>query len=166
MANAVADVLAYTVRGSNDIDNVAGGIPFDNRSTWNRDPAAGPFQNFLLNLAISAEGLRVSGDPVAQAYMQDHWEPSGRLNVPLVTRHTRRDEIVPYLNEWIYFFRSLGAGGTHLSLILPVSRDGHCEFETEELLAAFGLLLLKTGAPSHSERLCGVEPRPRPLRGL
>lgn len=38
-------------------------------------------------------------------------------------------------------------GGTHLPLILPVSRYGHCAFETDELLAAFGLLLLKTGAP-------------------
>jgi pimeloyl-ACP methyl ester carboxylesterase len=135
-ANCVQDILAYSIFGTNDLLETAGGWPVSNgdkQYSGSEDDAA-------LNAAVE----RFDADPAASAYTRRYYRPSGLLQRPLVTLHTTRDPGVPYRHELRYLSRAAFLGTDDLLTVLPVSRAGHCEFTTEEVLGGFGALLLES----------------------
>lgn len=64
------------------------------------------------------------------------------MTLPLVTIHTVGDELVPFWHELIYADKATVTGKGKLTQI-PVFRYGHCNFTVQEMLSAFGLLVLQ-----------------------
>ena len=134
-ANCAQDILAYSVFGTNDLLETAGGWPVSNVEK--------EYRGSVVDAALNAEVERFDADPAASAYAHRHYRPNGLLQRPLVTLHTTRDPAVPYRHELIYFNRAALVGTDDLLTVLPVDRAGHCEFTTQEVLGGFGALLLK-----------------------
>lgn len=134
-ANCTQDILAYSVFGTNDLLDTAGGWPVSNVER----AYAGSEEDAALNAGVE----RFDADPVASEYASLFYRPSGFLERPLVALHTTRDPGVPYRHELIYFSRAALLGKDDQLTILPVDREGHCAFTGEEVLGGFGALLLK-----------------------
>jgi hypothetical protein len=138
LETTVADVLRYSVVNINDATTTLGGFPFENRWTWYR----GSNNDFLLNLMVP----RRAASTVAVERMKDFYNTSGKLEIPLITIHTIKDQQVPYLHESLYNLKTLSSGSLLTEHInIPINRYGHCNFKPEEALLGFGLMLLYAG---------------------
>ena len=130
---SAAGLLWYTVFATNDAAAKLNGNPYSNRGRWYR----GSDSNLKLNLSVQ----RFTADPATLAELTKY-QTTGNVTIPLVTLHTTGDEIVPYWHEALYFEKVSSAGSTSVTQI-PVRRYGHCNFTTQEVLGAFGLLVLQ-----------------------
>lgn len=130
---SVKDVLTYGVVNLNDASATLGGFPFENRARW----YSGSENDLLLNIFIT----RVGAEPAAVAQMQ-LYNTTGVLTRPLVTLHTLRDQQIPYVHEQLYVLKTL-FGGSFLSrhIHFPVDRFGHCNFNRDEVLFSFVVML-------------------------
>jgi hypothetical protein len=134
-ANCAQDILAYSVFGTNDLLDTAGGWPVSNVEK----EYSGSVDDAALNAFIE----RFDADPAASEYANLYYRPSGLLQRPLVTLHPTRDPGVPYRHELIYFNRAALLGTDDLLTVLPVDRDGHCEFTAAEVLGGLAALLFE-----------------------
>jgi hypothetical protein len=138
LETTVADVLRYSVVNINDATTTLGGFSFENRWTWYR----GSNNDFLLNLMVP----RRAASPAAVERMKDFYNTSGKLEIPLITIHTIKDQQVPYFHESLYNLKTLSSGSLLTEHInIPINRYGHCNFKPEEALLGFGLMLLFAG---------------------
>ena len=137
-ANCAQNILAYSVFGTNDLLDTAGGWPVSNVATAYSGSADDP----ALNVGIE----RFAADPAASAYADLHYRPSGLLQRPPVTLHTTGDPVVPYRDELIYFTRAAFLGTEDKLTALPVARAGHCAFKPQE---ASGDRPYRTPRPQH-----------------
>jgi pimeloyl-ACP methyl ester carboxylesterase len=138
-------VLWYNVFATNDARDKLGGNPFDNRTRW----YFGSSNDLRLNRRVQ----RFAADPAALAALQSY-ETSGALTVPLVTLHTTGDETIPFWHELLYLGKVRPSGNGSF-LPIPIFRYGHCNFTADEVLAAFGLLVLQTTG----QEVAGLEQR-------
>ena len=132
IAESILGLLWYNVFGTNDAVAKLGGNPFDNRFRW----YFGSSNDLLLNVRVR----RFAAFPVALAAMRAY-DTSGSLTIPLVTLHTTRDQIVPFLHEVKYLFK-VRPRERGLFLPIPIDRYGHCNFTAADVLTAFGALTL------------------------
>lgn len=137
VAEAATNILSYAIRGFNDLGATAGGDPYGNRYKW----YWGSENDWRLNFQVE----RVAPDRRARAYLRRNYTPIGQPSAPLVAIHTLRDEIVPFRNEIIYALKTFSQGAAGNLRSIPVDRFGHCAFEPQEALGAFGLLLSLVG---------------------
>jgi pimeloyl-ACP methyl ester carboxylesterase len=135
---SVQDVLRYSVVNLKDAAATLGGFPYDNRTRW----YTGSDNDLLLNGGV----IRVAADAAAVTAMTTSYETTGRLQRPLVTLHTLRDQQVPFLHEQLYDWKTLLAG-TWLTrhVNIPIDRFEHCNFTPDEMLFAFILMLAYDG---------------------
>jgi len=138
-------LLWYNTLGTNDALQKLGGQPFDNwrRLYWGADDP------FRLNLKVR----RFKADGAALRAIENIYQTSGRLSVPLVTLHTTGDPIVPYWHAPLYRLKAISSGSFLRYANIPVFRYGHCNFKPWEVLAGFALLYIKVNA----QELSGVE---------
>ncbi len=154
--NTALSILFYSIWGTNDLIDVAGGQPYGNMFTWYR----GSSNDFKLNAGVE----RVNADRAARDYTNRFYNTTGLLQRPLVTLHTTGDELVPFSHEVIYLTRAILKGRSHLLTILPVPRYGHCNFTAEEILGAFAFLVLRTGGTVDTELMNYLMTLPNSLR--
>jgi hypothetical protein len=133
--HSLRDVLWYNVFATNDGAAKLGGQPFDNTTRV----YAGSGDDKLLNAAAR----RITADPKALAEMAASYDTTGRLQRPLVTLHTLRDQQVPFWHEDLYAKKVAAAGAADKLTFMPVDRYGHCNFAPVEVLLAFSLLIQK-----------------------
>jgi pimeloyl-ACP methyl ester carboxylesterase len=139
-SNSAKDVLRFSVVWPNlkDAEKVLKGFPYDNRWKW----YSGSKNDFLLNLKVKR--FRADSDAVDE--MKDHYNTSGKLEIPLITMHTKRDQQVPYWHEIFYMLKTIKKGSflkDHFNI--PIDRYGHCNFTREEALGGFAMMLLYAG---------------------
>jgi pimeloyl-ACP methyl ester carboxylesterase len=147
-------LLRYSVVGTNDLKQLAGGVmPYNNIGRKYR----GSFNDPRLNKKVE----RVAGDT---SYLYDYYQTTGRLEIPLVTLHTLIDGAVPFRHELIYLDRVKNVGRSHYLTVLPVVRDGHCNFKPEEVLGAFALLFLQVGLKEADALMPYIQSLPEPLQ--
>jgi pimeloyl-ACP methyl ester carboxylesterase len=132
--NCAQTMLAYSVFGTNDLLDTAGGWPVSNVTK----AYGGSADDAALNAGIE----RFAADPAASAYADLHYRPTGLLQRPLVTLHTTGDPAVPYRHELIYFTRAALLGTDDKLTVLPVERAGHCAFKPQEVVGGLAALLL------------------------
>lgn len=104
---------------------------FDNTSTVYSGalpPGVIPF----LNASIS----RFSASPSALNYMSKHYEPTGRIDVPMLMLSNANDPVVPGFHQAIYDQLATNAGSGDLLVQRTVDRYGHCLFTPNELASA------------------------------
>jgi hypothetical protein len=135
VGETVAGALWYNVFATNDVVTTLGGQPFDNHNRI----YTGSQNDLLLNRKIE----RITADPVALAAVKAHYETSGKLMMPTITIHTTLDPVIPYWQETLYSLKTLQAGAFFERTNLPISSYGHCAFTGGQVLAAFGLIVLR-----------------------
>jgi dienelactone hydrolase len=133
-----AGILWYNVFATEDGKQQLGGTPFDNTTRVYR----GSLNDAALNAAVD----RFAAEPAALAAMQQY-ETTGNPAIPLVTMHTTGDPIIPYWHQTQYRQKALANGNTDVTQ-LRIARYGHCAFTTTEVLAGFGLMVLKATGQS------------------
>jgi hypothetical protein len=134
-ANCAQNILAYSVFGTNDLLDTAGGWPVSNVAT--------AYNGSADDAALDAGIERFDADPAASAYADLYYRPSGLLQRPLVTLHTTGDPGVPYRHELVYFNRAALLGRDDKLTVLPVNRAGHCAFKPKEVIGGLAALLLR-----------------------
>lgn len=141
----ILGALGYAIRATNDAIDKLGGLPVGNRGVW----YTGASQPLRFNLLVE----RFRADPDAIAEVNAHYQTSGVFSRPLIVLHTTGDEIIPYWQAVLYAIKVLLAGVPAPYANLAVERYGHCNFEAEELLASFAVLVLLT----QGQELSGAE---------
>ena len=162
-AEAVLTALGYGTYGRHEIEKRVGGNPSGNTDT---DYAAriSDGERQLLELVskgstdrLLAElerGERVSADAAARAKADALGNPTGALAVPTITLHTTADPLVLVQNERLFASRVNAAKDRSGDLVQLYSQPpatyprepgapygaGHCNFSTEQRLAALKLL--------------------------
>ncbi len=129
----IHDALWYSVFATGDAVAKLGGQSFDNVGKvyrGSRDDAA-------LNMSVQ----RVAASPDALATIEQHYQTTGILDVPLVTLHTIKDQQIPYEHEVLYREKILDEGSGALHRNFKIRRYGHCAFNLGEALVAFGILV-------------------------
>lgn len=136
MISTTVNVLWYNVFATNDAREKLGGNPFGNRTRIYR----GSFNDTLLNQRVQ----RFRANPAALAALNDY-QTSGHLTVPMVTLHTTGDEVIPFWHQLLYRDKVHFSGRGQL-VQMPIFRYGHCNFTSEEALAAFAIMIfISTG---------------------
>jgi len=133
---AALRLLFYSIWETPDLVATAGGIPYDNRLRF----YLGSNNDFALNRGVE----RVASDADARSYLRHFYQPTGRLQRPLVSLHTAFDPLVPFNHELIYLGLTTLAGQRKNLTILPTASYGHCNFQAAEVLGAFGLLVTQS----------------------
>jgi hypothetical protein len=134
-AVSLHDALWYNVFATNDATEKIGGQTFDNT----RRLYLGSSNDFQLNRRVR----RIRQDPAARAEVRAHYNTTGRLQRPLVTLHTLRDQQVPAWHEALYLGKVIARGAADKLVAIPIDRYGHCNFTAAEVLIAFNILVLK-----------------------
>ena len=136
---SIEQLLWYNVFATNDGVRKLGGQPYDNEDRT----YSGSNDDDALNEGVE----EIPGDPVALAEIEEHYQTSGNLSVPLVTLHTTGDPIVPYWHVAEYEERIAEAGRALFHEHVKVERHGHCAFSQDEIELAFWNLLLMVENP-------------------
>ncbi|HEX6059039.1 MAG TPA: hypothetical protein VFZ11_08490 [Gemmatimonadaceae bacterium] len=152
MLTSLIYALRYHARGADNVlPLVNGKLPFDNTATTYAPragfPALVPPAQLAGALAwINASVPRWQVSPGAERYMERHYTPTGRVEVPIVTLHNRWDPLVPYFHEGL-FAAAVGAAGTQ-SLVEQRTVDsfGHCNLSVDDVVGAFESLVSKADA--------------------
>ncbi len=138
--NAI-DALSYSALTTNDAIKKLRGQPYDNRTRY----YFGSTNDGVLNSKIP----RYTADPAAVQAMKQY-ETSGKPQIPLVTLHTTADPIVPWAHELAYFFKVLANNDLRNLTQIPVFSNGHCNFQTNDVVFAFFVMLAETYGRSPS----------------
>jgi pimeloyl-ACP methyl ester carboxylesterase len=115
-----------------DIEQRAGGNPFDNRNTI----YTGTGNDNAVNDGVK----RYAADPGALAYLQRYYTPTGGLRRPVLALHTTYDPLVPPSVPGNYALLARAAGAGDLFVVQYVEHDGHCNFTPAEIERGFAEL--------------------------
>jgi pimeloyl-ACP methyl ester carboxylesterase len=128
----LADVMSFGTWVLKDIEQRAGGNPFDNRNTI----YTGMPGNDKLNDGVK----RYAADRDSLFYLQRYYTPTGRLIRPVLALHTTYDPLVSPSIPGKYSLLTRETGAGDLFVVQYVKHDGHCNFTPEEVERAFSEL--------------------------
>ncbi len=126
----IYNLYGYTAWALDFPDRVNGHSFFDNLTT----EYTGSLDDAALNTTVERFG---PASPKAKNYMRHHFQPTGELEIPLVTLHNARDPLVPISHEVIYADLVAEAGASGMLLQRTSQTFGHCAFTEDEWLGAF-----------------------------
>jgi hypothetical protein len=115
-----------------DLEQRAGGNPFDNRNTI----YTGTTDDNTLNDHVK----RYAADPSALSYLQRYYTPTGHLTRPVLAIHTTYDPLVSPAVPSTYAQLARTAGAGDLFVVQYVEHDGHCNITPEEVERGFAEL--------------------------
>lgn len=127
------NVLAFFYEINREIQERAGGNPFDNRNTI--------YDGFADNGALNRGVKRYAADPKAREYLRLYYTPTGRISDPVLTVHTTYDNLIPgrYVSQYDTTARS--EGNEDLFVAKYVVASGHCNFTIPQMVTAFDELI-------------------------
>ena len=85
---------------------------------------------------LNAAAQRYERTPHAEGVVERHYEPSGRLAIPMISMHDRWDPTVPLFHEDLYAAKVNAAGRGHFLERRVVDRYGHADFSADEVADA------------------------------
>ncbi|NBO65401.1 MAG: alpha/beta hydrolase [Acidobacteria bacterium] len=132
-ADELAGVLTFFYEINREIQERAGGNPFDNQDTI--------YDGFEDDLALNRGISRYAATAKAQEYLRQHYSPTGRIHDPVLTLHTIYDQLIPgrFVSQYEEIARL--AGTQELFVTKYVDMRGHCNFTPDQTGAAFDQLL-------------------------
>jgi pimeloyl-ACP methyl ester carboxylesterase len=161
MVANLALVVPFTTLMREDMEETVGGNPSSNAGVdydallaASQDRAlvesyyAAAGLDLQADLAALAQGDRVEADPEARAELLAPVDPSGALEMPLLTLHDTGDGLALPFHPREYAERVAAAGRSDHLRQATVERAGHCYFTAAEQLVALGAVLqrLDTGS--------------------
>ena len=119
-------LITYVLK---DLQQRAGGNPFDNRQTI----YTGSDDDNALNDGVR----RYAADPAALDYLERFYTPTGKLTRPVLAIHTTYDPLVPpsFPNRYSLLTREAGSGNMFVQHY--VKHDGHCNITAPEIERGF-----------------------------
>jgi pimeloyl-ACP methyl ester carboxylesterase len=136
IASTAVQLLWYNAFGASDAAAKLGGNPYGNVGR----SYSGSGSQFL-DAIVNGLAKRVAPATSALAELRKY-ETSGALTRPLIAPHTTGDPVIPFWHEVLYL-RKLAPSSRFTPV--AVDRYGHCRFTPEEMVSAFGRLLLQAG---------------------
>lgn len=147
----LAHDIAYWTYIVKDLQQRAGGNPFDNRNlVYAGTSPISRGDDFALNAGVK----RYAAAPQARAYVVRHYWPNGHLGRPMLALHTIYDPIVQLHQLELYGDEVQAAGAGQNLVQQVVDREGHCNFTEGEIGEAF------------DEMVRWAEGGPRPTPGV
>ena len=128
-------ILWYNVFATNNSIEVLGGQPFDNSDKV--------YKGGLFMKRFNATIPRFIADEAALNEIENNYQTSGNIFKPLVMMHTIGDQIVPKWQQDLYIEKVSDAGNDGFLSTMAINRYGHCNFTSDELTAAFFVLVYK-----------------------
>ena len=150
LVGSIVYALSFHARGFQDlIDRTHGQSPFDNSQTV-YGGALPPSVLAAVNAPPEEGGVqRFSTTPAAQNHLRSYYQPSGELQIPLVTLNNPFDPISPSFHMAAYRERVAEAGSTELLVERATANPfayGHCAMTVDDTMAAFAELVAVVGA--------------------
>jgi hypothetical protein len=129
--------LAYHAIGVNDLlARTHGQTLFDNSDVVYSSaiPSLVPDAAYF---PVNAGIRRYTATPDALDWLEHNYEPTGNLQIPMLTYHKTRDRLVPYRHEAAYKAK-VDATGASANLVQR-SQDafGHCDFGAQDIMSNF-----------------------------
>lgn len=135
----------FSARFTNDIlSRTHGHIPYDNTQVVYSTLIFGD------DAAVNAGVERFVSHPDAVNYIQQYYEPTGHLQIPMLTLHTLVDPVNPYFHEGLYAKKVSDSGTSDFLIQQRVNRYGHCNFRVTEILNSFDAMA--QWAADHSQK--------------
>jgi len=133
-ARGADNVLSFT-NGKFPVGNV--GVTYTPRSNLPAPLLPPATLAGLLGL-VNAQVARFDADPSAAVWAENHFTPSGALQIPTLTLHNRWDRLVPFFHEGLFGQRVVDAGATNLLVqrANPAWGYGHCIIPTSAIVQA------------------------------
>lgn len=139
VAESLITALAFNYRGIHDIlERTNGACPIDNFDT----EYVGSLPAEVLAM-INANVQRYDRTIPTDNLFDRYYEPSGQLNIPMVSMHNRFDPVVPLFHENLYAAKVAATGNSGNLELRIQERYGHTDFgadfaadEAEEALLA------------------------------
>ena len=128
----VASTMSFITYLLLDLQQRAGGNPFDNRGEIYESPD----DYNGLNDGVK----RYSANPRAAEYIRTWYTPTGRLSHPMLAIHTSYDPLVPVRIPDMYLGMVEQTGSDNLFVQQYVKHDGHCAILPNEIAAGFNEL--------------------------
>lgn len=133
LVQSIVSALGFHFRGFTDlVSRTHGELPFDNSETV----YTGALPPATL-AAINATVPRFDAAPQAANYVEQWFQPTGEISIPILTLHTSRDPSVPIFHETLYQALVAAAGNSDLLVQRTITRYGHCTFTVQEMVQAF-----------------------------
>ncbi len=128
----LAATLAFVTYVLKDLQQRAGGNPFDNRNVIYTGT---PDDN-----AVNEGVKRYAADPKAVAYLRTYYTPTGHITKPMLAVHTSYDPLVPAYIPNMYQSLVEQSGSSQNFVQQYVKHDGHCTILPGEIARAFSEL--------------------------
>jgi pimeloyl-ACP methyl ester carboxylesterase len=129
LENYFSRLFIHSVGGAAAISRTHEHPFFDNMETV--------YQGSDDDVALNAEIDRFAARPDALKYLEHHYEPSGFLQIPVLTLHNLCDPMAPISHEEKYQETVDAAGSGEWLVRRHVNRFGHCQFTAAELVNSF-----------------------------
>jgi pimeloyl-ACP methyl ester carboxylesterase len=134
LLTSLVNALAYHAIGVNDLlARTHGHILFDNSQTT-YGSALYPAAYYA---GVNAGVARYQATDDALAWLEHNYEPTGNLQIPMITVHKTRDRLVPYRHEAAYKARVEAAGASANLIQRSDDSFGHCDFGVPQMLTNF-----------------------------
>ncbi|HVT38870.1 MAG TPA: hypothetical protein VHE78_07490 [Gemmatimonadaceae bacterium] len=146
LVTTLLNVLGYHALGLNDLlMRTHGNVLFDNTATAYTSSALPPDLMTALNAGIT----RYASTDRAEEWLQENYQPTGELHIPMLTVHKRFDRLVPYRHEAAYQRIVAHRGNSNMLRQRTVEDYGHCEFELATTMSSYQDLVnwVTTGTP-------------------
>jgi pimeloyl-ACP methyl ester carboxylesterase len=128
------NVVGFSVRFSNDVlERTKGRIPFRNVYTV----YTGSANDVALNLGVERFTARKS----AVNFFEKYYEPTGELEIPMLTLHSRFDPVAPFGQEADYARKVANEGSSTWLTQRAISSYGHCNINPAETMSGFQALV-------------------------
>jgi len=128
----LAGVLTFLTYLLKELQERAGGNPFDNRNII--------YSNTDDDNAVNAGIKRYTADAKAVDYLRNFYTPTGRISRPVLAIHTSYDPLVPVSVPNVYQSLVDGAGASSFFVQQYVKHDGHCRILPDEIKKGFSQL--------------------------
>jgi pimeloyl-ACP methyl ester carboxylesterase len=134
LLTSLVNALAYQVIGVNDLlSRTHGHSLFDNSQTVYGSLVYPPAYYAGVNVGVR----RFTATPDALAWLDNNYEPTGRLAIPMLTLHKTRDRLVPFRHEATYAARVAAAGASNNLVQRSQDSYGHCDLGVDEMASNF-----------------------------
>ena len=136
LVNSLLSPVGMVLLNLDDYRQRGGGMAFDNQHVTYTGPDWASEEEADLNARVT----RISAEPWVARYWTFHYEPSGELDIPLVSVVPTHDPIAPLVHEWSYAQNVARTGSSDLYSTWVIPRYGHFTTPQEYATALLALV--------------------------
>jgi pimeloyl-ACP methyl ester carboxylesterase len=138
LAESIVTALVNHAGSFTELSPLLNGKPyFENRDIVYTSAVVSPVILANINALVG----RFKAAPSALNYIEHYYQPSGRLEVPMLMVSTSRDPDAPGFNQTLYRELVTASGDGNQLVQRTFNRYGHCALDPTELATAFGQLV-------------------------